>query len=253
MSSTSSKTPNSYGWHAVPRDPAKVLSGKTHLHDPKPQTVASLPYPSTPRVQASLRYANEHLPRQTLNHSLRVYYYGISILTTQFPSWLEDGWIDPETWMLACLWHDIGTTDENMKGTHMSFDLWGGCKALATLQTEELGSVPQSQAESVGEAILRHQDPGETGMISCMGFLIQQATLFDNAGHFSEWVHRETVANVCKEFPREGWSGCFGKVIRREIDTKPWAHSTAIEGPFAGGKGTFAEMVEGNEVMKEFD
>jgi cyanamide hydratase len=245
MSSTTSKTPNSYGWHAVPRNPATILEGKTHLHDPKPQTISSLTYPDTPRVQASLKYAREHLPRQTLNHSLRVYYFGISIISTQFPTWLSSNWIDPETWMLACLWHDIGTTDDNLKNTHMSFDLWGGCKALTTLQTSELGEVPQSQAESVAEAVLRHQDPGETGMITCMGWIIQVATLLDNAGQFAELMHRDTVRNVAKEFPREGWSGCFAGTIRREIETKPWAHSTAIE--------NFAEMVEGNEGMREFD
>lgn len=35
---------------------------------------------------------------------------------------------------------------------------------------------PRAQAESVCEAIIRHQDPGETGMVSRMGQLVQVAT-----------------------------------------------------------------------------
>lgn len=37
---------------------------------------------------------------------------------------------------------------------------------------------PRAQAESVCEAIIRHQDPGETGTISRMGQLVQIATEF---------------------------------------------------------------------------
>ena len=55
----------------------------------------------------------------------------------------------------------------------MSFDFQGGFIALNKLQ--ELGA-PKIQAESVAEAIIRHQDPGETGTISAMGQLIQVAT-----------------------------------------------------------------------------
>jgi cyanamide hydratase len=62
-----------------------------------------------------------------------------------------------------------------MSSTHMSFDFQGGFIALAKLQ--ELGA-PKMQAESVAEAIIRHQDPGETGTISAMGQLIQVATEF---------------------------------------------------------------------------
>ena len=55
----------------------------------------------------------------------------------------------------------------------MSFDFQGGFIALAKLQ--ELGAA-KIQAESVAEAIIRHQDPGETGTISAMGQLIQVTT-----------------------------------------------------------------------------
>lgn len=57
----------------------------------------------------------------------------------------------------------------------MSFEFQGGFIALTKLHA--LG-VPQAQAESVAEAIIRHQDPGESGTISRMGQLVQLATEF---------------------------------------------------------------------------
>lgn len=57
----------------------------------------------------------------------------------------------------------------------MSFDLHGGLVALETLR--QMGA-PPPQAESVAEAIIRHQDPVETGTIHAVGLLIQLATLF---------------------------------------------------------------------------
>ena len=57
-----------------------------------------------------------------------------------------------------------------MHSTHLSFEFQGGYKALDLLTQH---GAPQAQAEAVAEAIIRHQDVGETGMISQLGFLIQ--------------------------------------------------------------------------------
>jgi len=235
-------TDKPYGWHDVPRNPTVVLKGGSKLHDPKPYAPSDLPYPDTPLVQSSLDRVSKELRKETLNHSLRVYYYGMAIVTDQFPHWLRDNWISPESWMLTCLFHDIGTTHDNLRNTHMSFDFWGGIEALNSLRG--LGA-PTSQAEAVAEAIIRHQDPGETGMIHCMGQLVQMATLFDNMGHHKDLIHPDTIKAVVKKYPRMGWSGCFAETVREEIGLKPWCHSTAIEG--------FAEMVENNSLMKPFD
>lgn len=40
---------------------------------------------------------------------------------------------------------------------------------------------PIEQAESVAEAVMRHQDIGETGKITTVGLLIQLATIFGTA------------------------------------------------------------------------
>lgn len=76
---------------------------------------------------------------------------------------------------MTCLLHDIGTTKENINGTLLSFEFYGGYIALDILK--EYGA-PKEQAESVAEAIIRHQDLGDVGTISTVGQLIQLSTLF---------------------------------------------------------------------------
>ncbi|KAL1639728.1 hypothetical protein SLS58_007626 [Diplodia intermedia] len=220
-----SATDKLYGWRAVP---------------PKPLT--DIDFPNTELVRQSLARVQKEIPTETLTHSFRVYYYGMSIIQTQFPHWLSDGWVDADTWLLVSLFHDIGTTQGNLRATNMSFDLWGGIEARQTLL--RFGA-NKSQAESVAEAIIRHQDPGETCNLSCVGLLVRISTLFDNAGHHKALVHPDTIRNVVEKYPRSGWSGCFAKTIRQEIALKPWAHSTAID--------RFAEMVEDNALMNEYE
>lgn len=71
--------------------------------------------------------------------------------------------------------HDIGTTDINLHATLMSFEFYGGILALDVLLKEK---APKAQAESVAEAVIRHQDLGEVGTISTVGLIIQLATIF---------------------------------------------------------------------------
>lgn len=91
-----------------------------------------------------------------------------------------------ETYFLTCLLHDIGTTPENQKATQMSFEWYGGMLALDLIHKE--CDAPKSQAESVCEAIIRHQDLGETGMITTVGQLIQLATIFGESATCSSWL-----------------------------------------------------------------
>ena len=98
------------------------------------------------------------------------------MVTQHFPNWIstsKDSFF--ETWALTCLFHDIATTPTMRESTHMSFEFHGGFLALTKLQ--EFGA-PKAQAESVSEAIIRHQDPGESGTISRLGQLVQIATEF---------------------------------------------------------------------------
>ncbi|KAF1982211.1 cyanamide hydratase [Aulographum hederae CBS 113979] len=239
-----------YGWTAVPRSEEQLLA-LIDSSNTKPIDISDLPFPTGELVDHVMEYAKKELTEETFNHSMRVYHYGAAILhahhstllplstpyTTSQPTFLT-------TYLLAALLHDIGTTPTNLTSTHLSFEFHGAVLVLSLLKSL---SAPVSLAESVAEAIWRHQDLGATGSTTAVGGLIVLSTLLDNVGvGFAEGlVHGRVVEDVVARWPRKGWSGCFARVVREEVGRKPWAHSTVIEG--------FAEKVEGNKVMEKYE
>ncbi|KAI5224718.1 hypothetical protein AUEXF2481DRAFT_827 [Aureobasidium subglaciale EXF-2481] len=249
------------GWTAVSRSLEKLLANRKDTNSKaSPLRVEDMPLPDSPLAKSIMKHAQEHLPKQTFSHSMRVYYFGAFYVTKQpfdiqqihgalrytgqaitmqhFPEWHYS----PETYLLASLLHDIGTTDTNMAATNLSFEFQGGMQAL---QLVLKNGASKSAAESVCETIIRHQDVGESGNITTLTAVIHFATLLDNAGKNPELVHQDTIENVVKAWPREGWTGCFAGTVRKETKLKPWSHTTKIEG--------FAEMVEANETMRPYD
>jgi cyanamide hydratase len=168
----------------------------------------------------------------------RIVFAGRAIVAQHFPTWK----CSSETLLLAALLHDIGTTPANHTSTHLSFEFAGGYIALDLLKSHH---AEVAQAESVAETIIRHQDLGDTGMVSTLTAIVHFATVLDNAGLHGELVAKETIESVVKAFPREEWTGCFASVVRKECEVKPWSNTTRIEG--------FAEMVEANKLMEPYD
>jgi len=231
-----------YGWTAVPRDLETLLKSGKHVGEAKPMKVEEMKTPQSGLVKKVMEYVKKELPEETFNHSMRVYYYGLAILNHSFPHFPPSIY---ETYLLTSLLHDIGTTDKNLHATLLSFEFYGGFLSLNLLK-DEFGA-PKEQAESVCEAVIRHQDLGTTGKISMLGGLIQLATIFDNMGEHPELVHKSTIEDVVSHFPRKGWSSCFSATIRRENGLKPWAHTTHL------GEEVFPNGVKGNKLMEPYD
>ncbi|KAI9150338.1 cyanamide hydratase [Paramyrothecium foliicola] len=191
-------------------------------------------------------YAKAKLPEPTYNHSLRVFYFATAILKQQFPQ--HENKLSASTLALTCLLHDLGTSQEYLTSTRMSFEFYGAFKALKVL--EDSGS-SKDQAEAVCEAIIRHQDLGTEGYITFLGQIIQLATIYDNVGQhpnvkdFEQIISKETGDDVNKEFPRLKWLSCFADTIRKEEHVKPWCHTTHIP--------HFAEQVENNRLIKPYE
>jgi cyanamide hydratase len=176
-----------YGYTAVPASAKKLLS-ESYPKPPSPPPAfatssSDIAIPNTALAKRIHIYAKSHLPEPTYNHSLRVYHYGLAIKQYRFPEWS----FSHETYFLACLLHDIGTTDENLRKTRMSFEFYGGFLALQILQNKNfphgnadaaVAVAPSEQAESVAESIIRHQDLCEVGTVTAVGQLLQLATIF---------------------------------------------------------------------------
>ena len=128
--------------------------------------------------------------------------------------------------------HDIGTTERNLTCTRLSYEFWAGVHVLQILQDSSRttggdavvgtqSEATREQAESVCEAIIRHQDVQYKGSITLLTRLIHLGTLSDNIGAGGEMVNEETVRNVNEKYERRGWSGCFKDVVEREKREKP--------------------------------
>ncbi|CAG8090464.1 unnamed protein product [Penicillium olsonii] len=243
----SPSTETQYGFTPVESSAQRLLSSVKPTPAAPFIPVSETPIPDTALSQRIDEYARSHLPAPTYNHSRRVYHYGLAIKSHLFPSWS----FTDETYFLACVLHDIGTTETNLLGTKMSFEFYGGFLALDVLQKSAVSDpdavAPRDQAESVAEAIIRHQDLCQQGKITAVGQLLQLATIFDNTGAYSECVHPSTIEDVTTCFPRMKWSSCFAATIHRENELKPWSHTTTL------GEYEFPAKVLGNKLMEPFE
>ena len=75
----------------------------------------------------------------------------MALVKTHFPSWS----FDQGTYYLACLFHDIGTAERYLATTKMSFEFKGAIVAREAIL--QFGGA-EDQADSVCDAIIRHQD-----------------------------------------------------------------------------------------------
>ena len=172
---------SAYGFTAVLSSAATLLATDPPAIPAPSIAVTEVPTPATSLAQRINEYAKSHLPEPTYSHCLRIYHFRLAIKWYRFPEWA----FTDETYFLACLLHDIGTTGPNLAATKLSFETFGGLKALEVLQNLHPSFVggpvavaPKDQAESVAEAVIRHQDLCEKGKITALGQLLQLATIF---------------------------------------------------------------------------
>src|SRR5271170_2154658 len=231
-----------YGLTALPASVGALKPSNT-----APNTVpsSSLSPPDTPLAKRVQAYVKAQLSPDTYRHSMRVYSYGLAIARECFPEWHVEGKLQ-ETWFLTAMLHDIGTTDAIIGSTRLSYEFWAGVHALDLLQNPSVsggeGKAPVEQAESVAEAIFRHQDVQDKGQVSLVTQLIQLGTLLDNVGapDAKRLVSDGTIEVVNGLYNRNSWSGCFRDTVEEEKRLKPWAMVSRIEG--------FEEMIMANRV-----
>jgi len=242
-----------YGFSPVPRDPDVLFKDHPTALGPNPKqdlfTAADFPLPDSPVVRAVEAFVKTELDEQTFNHSHRVYIYGTALVRTHFPQW-EYG---AETYYLACLLHDIGTAERFLATTKMSFEFKGAIVARDLILQQ---GAPEDQADSVCDAIIRHQDIFvKGGNITMVGQILQLATILDNVGLRANLIHPRLIETTTSAWPRKGWSEHFAGVIEKELRLKPWCHTSTFEraGWVEGVQSNFATDVRGNEVMKKFD
>ncbi|TRM62991.1 hypothetical protein BD626DRAFT_537339 [Schizophyllum amplum] len=242
-----------YGFTAVPRDPEVLFKDHPTASGDNPKqdlfTAAEFPAPQFALVDAVEAFVKKELDQNTYNHSRRVYIYGLALTRTHFPTWS----FDSTTYYITCLLHDIGTAARFLSTTKLSFEFAGAIVARDTLL---LSGAPVDQADSVCDAIIRHQDIFvKGGNITTIGQVLQLATILDNVGLRAKLIHPQLIESATTAFPRNGWSEHFAHTIETELALKPWCHTSTFEiaGWKEGVPSNFARDVRGNEVMNAFD
>ncbi|PFH48851.1 hypothetical protein AMATHDRAFT_64532 [Amanita thiersii Skay4041] len=242
-----------YGFTPVVRDPEVLFQNHPTASGDHPKQdpfkAEDFPLPNSQLAREVAKFAKEELDEQTFNHSNRVFIYGVALTKTHFPSWS----FDLETYFLACMLHDIGTAKKFLSTTKMSFEFKGGIIGRDLILS--LGGV-EDQADSVCDAIIRHQDIFvKGGNITMIGQVLQLATILDNVGIRANLVHPSLIETTCAAYPRKGWSQHFASVIEQELKLKPWCHTTTFEVPNwkEGIRSNFATDVRNNTFMHKFD
>jgi len=242
-----------YGFTPVPRDPDVLFDRHPTASGDRPKQdefkVTDFPLPDSPVIREVKAFVKKELDANTWNHSHRVYVYGVALVKTHFPGWSYD----LETYYLACILHDIGTAERFLATTKLSFEFKGAIVARDLIL--KVGGV-EDQADSVCDAIVRHQDIFvKGGNITMIGQILQLATILDNVGIRSNLIHPFLIESTCALFPRNGWSDHFARVIEKELSLKPWCHTSSFEVPNwkEGMASKFATDVRGNKIMRPFD
>ncbi|KAF8644021.1 hypothetical protein AX16_008737 [Volvariella volvacea WC 439] len=242
-----------YGFTPVPRDPEVLFKDHPTASGANPKQdlfeVTDFPLPDSPLVREVREFVRKELDEQTYNHSHRVYIYGVALVKTHFPSWSYDF----ETYYLACLLHDIGAAERFLSTTKLSFEFKGAIIARDLVLKH--GGV-EDQADSICDAIVRHQDIFvKGGNITMIGQILQLATILDNVGIRANLLHPRLIETTCAAYPRKSWSEHFARIVEKELSLKPWCHTTTFEQPNwkEGIPSNFATDVRGNEVMRQYD
>jgi len=232
-----------YGWTALPRDAAVLLSALPSKPSQAPDfNIRTLFDFSGSQDNELLKKCNEFAKKTlndpTYNHSMRVYVYGSALVAHHFPSWNYEDWRD--AYYLSCVFHDIGTADVYLPQSQsevdtkskISFEFKGGIVARDFILKH---GGEEDLADSICEAVIRHQDVLVSGgNITMVGQVLQLGTLIDNTSAHAHLLSPSLIQHTVDTFPRLKWSSCFVSVLHKECDAKPWCHSTTFERPGYG-------------------
>ncbi|KAG6879776.1 hypothetical protein C0992_011821 [Termitomyces sp. T32_za158] len=188
-----------YGFTPVPRDPDVLFDG---------HPTASGDHPK----QDNYRVADFPLPDSEVVRKVKAFvqiyaFLGVALVKSHFPSWSYD----LETYYLACLLHDIGTAERFLATTKLSFEFKGAIVARDLIL--QVGGV-EDQADSVCDAIVRHQDIFvKGGNITMIGQILQLATILDGQTYFIPRSSRQPAPLI---------RGAVGPSISRKLSNTNW-------------------------------
>ncbi|KAF1362841.1 hypothetical protein EJ07DRAFT_106328 [Lizonia empirigonia] len=137
--------------------------------------------PKTPISQSAFEHASALLAPSILSHSMRVYLYAKALAEHQTSIYATDP-AKHDLLFTACLFHDIGTTDE-YDGSQR-FEIEGGDAAVKHLDRFD---VSETDKHDVWTAIACHTSPQIAERIGELSKLVRLAIITDFGRKSSAW------------------------------------------------------------------
>ncbi|KAJ7050405.1 hypothetical protein C8F01DRAFT_1264081 [Mycena amicta] len=194
---------------------------------------------------ASFEHSKNLVPHEGFIHSIRCFYFALGILYSG------------RLYHTALL-HDLGWTDKEEGLAHpahaMSFELHGGIMAYEHL----LARAPSLDAKQVGDivqSIMLHTIAPEwpSGTSSATAMLMSLSAWFDVGGYEIEGpgsrdaiIHRETVREIEKEYPRGDFAAEGGVIFGKEFKNKP----DCLLSHYPGAPENFAKVVRVGPIVE---
>ncbi|KAK7019971.1 hypothetical protein R3P38DRAFT_2782333 [Favolaschia claudopus] len=193
-------------------------------------------------------------------HSLRVYYFALAILYNGFssatPGVPQLTFVELNRRLYhTCILHDLGWTKALEGLAHptaaMTFEFHGGFLAYEHLR-KIAPDLTSSQISDIVQSIMLHTSQWPSGQSSIVKSLLSVAAIFDiggydgqGAGSFDFLIHRKTVQEIEKEFPRGNFVAESSEILGREFEKKP----DCLLGHFPGGSEAFLQIVRKEPIV----
>jgi HD superfamily phosphohydrolase YqeK len=172
--------------------------------------------PQTPISQAAYTHAATLLHPSILNHSMRVYIYA-KVLASHASSKYAIDASQHDLLFTACLFHDIGTT-EQYNGPQR-FEVEGADAAVAYLAKY---GIEGNDAHEVWTAIACHTSPGIAERIGELARFVRIAVVTDFGRRREEWEVLEPWRELLeKQFERGGIEKVLGDAVVEQTKRRP--------------------------------
>jgi HD superfamily phosphohydrolase YqeK len=172
--------------------------------------------PETQICQSAYAHASSLLAPSILNHSIRVYLYATALAKHTNSIYFSDP-TKHDLLFIACLFHDIGTTDTYDGPSR--FEVEGADAAVKHLS--QFG-VPSQDAHDVWTAIAIHTSPQIAERISELSKLVRLAVITDFGRKSEAWdVLVPLRAKLEDDFERAGIEKVLGDMVVEQAKKRP--------------------------------
>lgn len=195
--------------------------------NPEDGTYSHLLDPDTDISKAAYAHAAGLLHPAILDHSIRVYLYANALAKHTLSKYFTNAHCR-DLLLMACLFHDIGTT-QKYDGSQR-FEVEGADAAVAFLSTH---GVDGADAHDVWTAIACHTSPGIAERIGELSRLVRIAVVTDFGRKSTDWEMLQPLREQLEvRYERAGIEKVLGDAVVEQAKRKPekapkvsWPHA----------------------------